>query len=555
MSNDPNFEQKQADLIKTLETIYGECVSTDFPKNIDRLRTIGETLIDENRKMDLYAKQIKKEFLDISSQSDNFLPAKEFKKIIKLYQMEIDKLKKRFVETSEILNSLREVLTKLPEFTPILTQSVDFLHEAQIKINELNSVRAEVNSLRTDNQDIENIEREIKEVQQKRDLKIQEINQEAKRKNEQLKQGQIDQIEESIQIMQNQKQEMIDEMINVENDIKKMENELSELISQDDSNFNDCIHQSKEIENQLIELRSKLDQLKENDLTLKLNELNSEFQQKSAELQSKKNSISSLEAELKLNLVIKENEEKQELAIETELHSLEQELEAKKLELEESASPEEWNEILSQMKSFQIERNPSFTHNTETSTTFQENRKYFDIEFINQYDSSIFASIQTLEKNLISAKREKATLDSKLKITKSNIENMENQLKSLDELIQNALQNHDTNSIIEILKIQKKDINDTLLNVENEFNELQRVENSLNLKIQSLNKEKDNLINFSNPNDTSYHLPKQFDHMKNFDQFLLEMTEYLFRTPTSTFFVCVYFFVIILFLIIMFNLK
>lgn len=599
MSEVDKIQQEQKRLIESLDTYYEKWSNSNFSQVIDRLGGIAKNLIEDNRKIDLSAKLFKKKLQQFSSSSANSdskndddgideideldindepkndtISFQEFSKTIRLYQKEIQNIIKRFNDTSEIINSLRDCLSNLPDIIPILTESIDFLKsKVQPQIDDLNSLREQINSLKTSDSQIESIENQIKEVKAKRDATIQKINEEAMNNIETKKTSQFKQIEESIELIQKQQTEIETQIKNVQIEIDDYEKKKIQLDSVEQENLKKFLDESGEIENELANLRSKLDDLKEVDLEKKVDDLRNELAQKNLELQQKQNLVSSLKAELNLRSVkISSSTDDQNLSLkskssssiflENEIEHLEEELAEKQNELDSLPSIEEWNEVSSSLKIFQSNINPKFSN--------------FDLEFdpddISNYEINLNKEIANIENKINFEKKEIVNIDSKLNFIDSQIEQHEKEIQRLKEQNKQIIENNDENAMINVLKIRKATLNDSLLQKENDLHNLQREQNLLDIRIKSLKEEKENLINYSTPSSSNQQYPsflqpiqisndfnrplssgtrRRRRKMKKIERKMINLTDFLLGTPKKAFFVFLYLLILIVFVFYM----
>ena len=591
MSKVEKFQQEQKKLIESLDTYYDKWSNSEYSQVIDRLSAVAKDLIEENQKIDSTAKLLKKKMqqfstpsINIDSKNDNInneenddnpdetkadiVSFTEFTDIIRLYQKKIEYLMKRYNETSEIIISLRNCLSNLPDIIPILTKSIEFLNsEVQPQIDNLNLLRQEINDLKTNDSQIESLENQIKEVKANRDSVLQKINDEALNNVEAHKSNQVKQIEESLKLIQKQKTEIEAQIQSIQTDISDYEKKKIQLDSIEQENLKKFLEESSEIENQLTNLRSKLDELKEVDLEKKVDDLRNDLAQKNLELQQKQNLISSLKAELNLrsvklssstsnesNLSLKSNSSSN-IFLENEIEQLEEELNEKQTELKSLPSREEWDEVSTVLKSFQSNQNSTFSELD------------FDFNFVSKIESNLNIELSTIESQIRSAKKEQANLDSQLNVVTSQIDQIEKEIQNLLEQKKRIVESNDENAMIEVLKIRKATLSNEVQQKENDRHNLEREQNMLDIRIKSLTEEKENLINFSAPSNTSFLQPIQITNsygrstretrrmkkkkMSNFDRKMIKLTDTLLGTPKKTFFALLYLIVLIILVLYM----
>lgn len=599
MSKDlEKFQQQQKHLIESLDSYYDKWSNSDFSQVIDRLSAVAKNLIEENQKIDSTAKLLKKKIQQLSMSSpsnenkndDNddeknsvnnddetkidIVPFADFTDTIRLYQKKIEYLMKRYNETSEIIISLRNCLSNLPDVIPILTESVNFLKsEVQPQIDNLNLYRQEISDLKTNDSQIESLENQIREVKANRDLILQKINNEALNNVEAHKSNQVKQIEESIKLIQMQKTEIETQMQSIQSDIKEYEKKKINLDSVEQENLKKFLDESSKIENELANLRSKLDELKEIDLEKKVDDLRNDLSQKNLELQQKQNLISSLKAELNLRSVkltssssalndsnLSLNSSKSisssNVFLENEVEHLEEELNEKQKELDSLPSIDEWKEVSSELKNFQSNQNSTFSE--------------FDVDFdfVCKIESDIKIELSTIENQIKTSRKEQVNIDSQLNVISSQIEQKEKEIQNLYEQKKKIINSNDENAMIEVLKIRKAVLNDEVQQKENERHNLEREQKMLDIRIKSLTEEKENLINFSTPANSSFLQPIQMANtysrsgsgierrkkkkMKKIERKMINLADILLGTPKKTFFVLLYLIVLIILVLYMF---
>ncbi|KAH0794771.1 hypothetical protein GPJ56_001318 [Histomonas meleagridis] len=336
--------------------------------------------------------------------------------------------------------------------------ALQYFEQVSTKLKQIQSLRNDLDSISISDETVQTLETQIRAIKDKRSSEIQRITNDSNTKAEIKKTQEITQIKNTIQQVNDQKQAMEAIISKLQKEINDSESQISKLNEAEKANSDEYDARNTEIEAKLKTITQQLDNLHSQDTSAQVHEIESKLSSINNAIRQKESHCLLLQQEL--------NEDKTKQNLETEIKTIE----TRKNEIIENISKlptiNEWNEA-------QTELRIKSTANKETSISEITNIKN-NIQMIKQRNEQMANEI---------AKDEQINMQ--LKQTLEHI----NEQKDL------IIVKNDEETIIDIMKQQKLEMNEMITTKETTLQELRNEGVTLEERILQLKKEKEEILN------------------------------------------------------------
>ena len=461
------------EIVDSLEILSKKFNDIKYNQLFNEIQEIKENLFLTKNKFDSSYQLFKIKFTDNNENGFSFDEIKSFhNEIIEIHQY--------ILQYFESLKQIKDYFQLLSLAKQRINDSLAPIEQTSKQFQIILSVKDEINDLTTNDDEIEQLEKQIKELKTRRDEVINNINNEVMANMGVKRDQQSEQIIQLINSTNERKDEIENNIISIKNDLNSINDEIIKLGNDEMENVELFSLEISKIETKLLDSRSKLESVQKIDLgaqsknlKITLNEKTLEYQRKQKELQV-----------LKLDLNQAQNQKNVQSKL-LEIRSLENSLEEAKEDLKVAPSLEIFTEVSNFLENVQL---------------FSKDR---DNVSQNNPLSKIQIEISKLEKDIINSKNEIQAVYSKIKNVEFQIDQNNLEYSKFNDKIQQIINSKDNESLLEILKLQKNEINDDVLHQENEISKLEKEKGILASRIHNLKKEKEKMINHDLYNNKS----------------------------------------------------
>ena len=371
---------------------------------------------------------------------------------------------------SELLNRVHSGLTNLPDMSAILEKVEKAMNVDPKKLELLEAMRQDVESLKIGDGTIEKIRNQIKEVEQRRDERIKELRITMNEKMDKQKEVAIRGIEQSIEACKNEIDRLQQALACIYKEIDTTKSAIDSLAKKEREDSEKFENDNKFIEDELIQVKSKLDNLESQNLSEKKATAETTLSKLERECELRTSRLKALKLDLELASSTRNTELEEELRVlEDKLHELEKDLAA-------APTLEQWNQV-------KLQLNRQETHHHDENSLSHEL-------------SHLRAQKQRLTNDLLRLTNSVQETNKTAAVSETDIERLRQQCSHLQS-------NPSEDVIVDVLKEQRQRIQDVVTSKECEIQNLQKERLALEGRIQYLRKEKESIIDMAHPSHTS----------------------------------------------------
>ena len=380
----------------------------------------------------------------------------------------LDELKDWLVEFSDVFAELRGALQKVPDVGKLMGDVECALKTDEKKLELLEAMRAEIDALKYGDETIARIKKQIDDVKRFRDARIKEVQMKVNKQMEERRNEAVKEVEEFVAQAEAKKKDLEQVVEDMRREIEEAHGALEEMERKEDEEMDKFMEENGRIEEALARVREKLGALEAVNLAEKLAEAERSLSNLESECERRKGMLESL----KLDEALADAGQSGDM--DTEERRLVERI--RELEGDLAAAPnlEEWKSIQAE-----ISANKSSEGNL----------------------SQMSANVARLRSQHQGLTREVNRLAEQARETEMMALSVESDVKHLNEQLVQLQGASNETVVVEVLKEERRMTQEIAASKETEIDNLRREQMALEARIQSLKKEKESLIDMSQPKE------------------------------------------------------
>lgn len=383
--------------------------------------------------------------------------------------LKVDELRGWMAEFGDAFVEMRSALESVPDVGKLMEDVEGALNTDAKRLELLEAMRNEIDALKYGDETVDKLKKQIDDVKRFRDARIKEVQRRMEGQMEERRNEAVREIEEFVAQSEGKKREMEAILENMRREIEEARDALEGIERKEQEDMGRFVEENGRIEEALARVREKLGALEAVNLAEQLAKLERSVSNLESECERRK---AMLEA-LKLDEALADAEQSGDVDAE-ERHLVER---IRELEGDLAAAPslEQWRSIQAEISA----------------------QKYLECSA-----SQLSENVSRVRSQHQGLTREISRMAEQARETEMLVLSMESDVKRLiEQLVQLQGASNET-VVVEVLKEERQMTQETAAARETEIENLRREQMALEARIQSLRKEKESLIDMSQPKES-----------------------------------------------------
>ena len=377
--------------------------------------------------------------------------------------LKVDELRGWMAEFGDAFVEMRSALERVPDVGKLMEDVEGALNADAKKLELLEAMRNEIDALKYGDETVDKLKKQIDDVKRFRDARIKEVQRRMEGQMEERRNEAVREIEEFVAQSEGKKREMEAILENMRREIEEARDALEGIERKEQEDMGRFVEENGRIEEALARVREKLGALEAVNLAEQLAKL--------------ERSVSNLESECERRKAMLEAlaDAEQSGDVDAEERHLVERIRELEGDLAAAPSLEQWRSI-----------------QAEIST-----QKYLECSAL-----QLSENVSRAKSQHQSLTREISRMAEQARETEMLVLSMESDVKRLNEQLVQLQGASNETVVVEVLKEERQMTQETAAARETEIENLRREQMALEARIQSLRKEKESLIDMSQPKES-----------------------------------------------------